>query len=164
MIEYGKLTPLAKAMLIENLPPEKRLARASVKLDELPLTDDDEPTRDGVCRDTNMRYYISYSPIVTRKSKKYGLIMDKASFQIICDLFYPKGVARFSNWDEFYNSPHPVARWLVRNTNVSKRMFEIAREHVYLCVPFCINYTAYLKKAKRLRRDYSHDFKGISKE
>lgn len=143
MIDPTKLTPLAKAMIIENIRGTGKLARARIRLDEKPVMADEIPTTEGVCRLTNMAYSVCYEPYTFKGVKKRTI---RKGYRVMCDLFYPKGVARFADWDDFFNSNHPVAIWLVRNTNVSRTIFELAFSNMFMSVPFSINYSTYMKK------------------
>ena len=143
MIDVTKLTPLAKAMIIENIQGTSRLARARVRLDEKPVEAIELPTREGVCRLTNMKYTVCYTPYCYSRAKKRPMMKP---YQISCDLFAPKNVARFRDWEDFSTSDHPVAVWLFRNTTIDRTAFDLAFSNMFMEVPFCIDYAAYMKK------------------
>ena len=143
MIDVAKLTPLAKVMVIENMQGTGRLTRVRIRLDEKPVEDIEPATREGVCRLTNMKYALCYTPFCYSRAKKRSMMKP---YQIYCDLFAPLNVARFRDWEDFSTSDHPVAVWLARNTNIDKVTFDVAFANMLIPIPFCIDYEAYMKK------------------
>lgn len=146
----SKVPPMTRLLIIENVPQNISLARASIRLDEKPVGIEEIPTRNGVCRYTNLAYTLEYTPIGKRpphapSGHRFRATMRKP-FKICCDLFAPRNVARFKGYDDLVASKHPVAIWLARNTNISRAMFEIALANPYVVLPFSLNYSAYRRK------------------
>lgn len=146
----SKVAPLTRLMIIENAKINPSLMRPSIRLDEKAPDPYEEPTRDGVCRYTNLVYNIEYTPVTKRRDvndagKTWRCDMKKP-YKIVCDLFQPKNTARFVDFDDFATSRHPVAVWLARNTNICKATFEVAECNPFTRIPFALNVDAYRKK------------------
>lgn len=143
----NSMLPLSRAIAIENMPEAGRHKRAIIHLDGSAYTREDEITIDGNVRMTNMRYSVCYAPYfgqghsINTKRKTW-----RRKYQVFCDMWIPTGLRRFFDWDDFAASDDPVAKWLIKWTDVGRADFRLARGNRFLQIPFAVRYEKMRKK------------------
>lgn len=95
----------------------------------------------------NLWVYTSGNYTITRKTSNPS--RQGKNFVLNCDLFrcHRLRVASYKEFEELSKTDEKV-KWLVNNTNISKDLFRIAKQHRDLPLPFCIDFVKYEKHLK----------------
>lgn len=123
----------AREAIIECTPKAVLAKRPYVKTSELPMV------KGEYCAPGTDMYITS--GIYTLKFKPGIPGYESQPFVIKCDMFVGNRVrtSGMRNLTVFGQQDERV-KWLVRNTNISKQLFDVARNHPDMPIPFCIDF------------------------
>lgn len=135
--------------IIENTLCPRNFARAYISLKNT-RTDNIENNlaKNEDLRLTNWVYFVKYKP--ERKVKPY---------MVNADVMVPNEghLRRYRSYEEFEKMGQidEGIKWIIENTNVSKEMFEIAKENPYMNIPISIDIVKYTERigSKKLMND-----------
>lgn len=140
----SKKSAIASRLLIENSAEKQVIRRVFVHLDETPVTDADDPVRDANVRITSGQYALSFSPF----QKKSGASAFGFPYILYADILTPRCHTRVASYEELSSSAssNPEIAWIIRNTDISPRTFEIAHANLGARIPVTFSVLAYCDK------------------
>lgn len=152
---------LLKAGIIEAALKKPLTIRMRCSYTNNPIVAEDVPTESDGFFYTNGLYGVKFLPFKSSNRARFRPYLIRA------DIFY-KGTHRVASWKDLlwqcdsHNGveAHWQMDWLVKNTNISERLFEIARANFNLYIPFCLDAAKYCDsiKSERFRSAYDDPF------
>lgn len=124
---------MTKMQIIEHSYAQQSFLRPLVTRPRKPLELEDEDYFY-----TNGLYSVEVRPF----PKTYLRKCDHNKFLIKLD-FLQARYARVGSWEEFANGKNEVFNWLIENTNVSKRLFDLAEKNLLVDIPFALDFEKY---------------------
>lgn len=129
----------------ENSLDKNVQLRALVNFKDLPLKKGDLPLTNPDIAYTKFVYRLKY------KQSKNNAFKDKP-YLLTGDIFYKSNnYIRFRDYDEFIAKSEriPELAWLRQHSNISKEMFNIARDSLGLALVISFDYVKYAREVKK---------------
>ena len=134
---------IAETGIIEDASSAVGSAHVLVNILGLPVNLYDDLEKNKFVRSTTGTYYIGYTTNI-KSFRGY----DYKPFYVVCDLVGFN--FRVNNAEQFRREAkkYPEVEWLLKYTNYSDELFDIAKAHFGIRIPFCLNVVEYVKHLK----------------